>query len=128
MNHDTKEPAMPDENCPLLPPGIAALANVFCGCGSEELRWQVVLNHLRAAKVGESARPLPDPWSGEDYIVSDLLNHEELLGHGVSTHFCWITDEGEAALAFLEQYGANWLETGEFVDADDCHYGNFEFE
>lgn len=110
-----------------VPPGIAALSGIFCGCGDGDAAWAEVLRHLEAADAGKGAREMGEPWSGPDYIVSYLLNRFDLLGHGCSVHFCWLNAPGKDAIAFLRKWGANWQAAGpEFVDDDDVHHESFD--
>lgn len=109
-----------------VPKVIENLKSVMCGCGNPATAWKVLHDHLirEAIEIGKRP-PLPNPVSGEWYIVAYLLDYAGATEHGSSVLSAWITDDGREALEFLEQYGDGWTDTDgvEFYDSEGAFIG-----
>lgn len=75
----------------------------FCGCGSDR-KWQTMRLLLENAE--SHARPFYDEAEGELFweFSANCLDSFGLIEHGTSIGYAWLTDEGEALLAFLREF------------------------
>jgi hypothetical protein len=101
-----------------LPDPIRKLAEV-CGGASDEA-WEWILQYLQKLRDKDDAVPS----SGVELIAACLMSHLNLTEYGVSINYPWLTADGEAALAFLEEHGVSWQDNGqEWVDSTGVSWG-----
>lgn len=107
-----------------VPDGIAKVADVFCGCGSPCDAWVEVHKELKRCGTEGDAKQAPND-SGLWYIMAYLLDHSGLTEHGTSIRWAWLTADGAAALAFLDEWGSEWPEheSADFVRKDGVVIG-----
>jgi len=98
-----------------LPPGVAKLNAMLCGCCTNENTWVPILEELERLDRGE--------YQGEDGLAAAIVDHLHLSEHGVSIRAGWLTEEGKAALSFLREWGVDWMDKGEFIDDEGVSHG-----
>ena len=114
-----------ESDAKLPPDSIALLATIFCGCGNSEEVWEWVHSYLEMlhGRV-DGERPAWMPESGPEYLAAYVLDHIGLTEHGISIHYPWLTTSGIEALAFLNEHGVDWRESGRWVDSAGCVRSN----
>lgn len=74
----------------------------FCGCGAEDEALDFVLEALEAFGDHRHIHELlPD--NGLGAFVLYQFDHLGLIEHGTTVRASWLTDDGEAILAFLRE-------------------------
>ena len=102
----------------VVPSGFGQLQSMFCGCGDPDAAWGEVLKELERLvavhKQGFDKQEAEPERSGLWYILAYLLDFVGLTEHGSTIHYAWLTDEGTAALEFLQKYGLLWQEDNQY--------------
>lgn len=100
-----------------VPASIEKLCGVFCGCGNPGAVWQVILDELARCEGGTGKKW---PETGHEYLAAYVVDYAGMTEHGGSVGGAWLTPEGEEALKFLREWGADWSEskTVSFVASD----------
>jgi hypothetical protein len=79
----------------------------LCGCGRAD-KYELIRELLeRAARGGRLDEPFDDISERAAEFIADVMNSAKwnLLEHGGSVRFSWMTERGKCLLAFLRDYG-----------------------
>ena len=100
---------------------VGDISALICGCGDSDAPWRELLRILRLRAL-DSWQP---PTSDAEWLMVNLLDGLGLLEHGSSLNGAWLTEAGESALAFLEEFGADWCSRDDaaFVTPDEVWIG-----
>jgi len=107
-----------------LPPGVAILYNLCCGCGQPDRFFQVALEYLEGI---EGDGNVADRLREDDgfYFVANVLSGlswregsgeiRYMTEHGSSIFYCWLEADGYDALDFLRKYGDQLMENDDGI-------------
>ena len=79
----------------------------LCGCGSDA-HWECVIELLSEAEAHSGDTPVPGPGFYRDKwfeFGAKVLDSWELLDHGTSIAWAWLTEDGALLLEFLRDFG-----------------------
>lgn len=107
----------------LLPASIVSISEVFCGCGSPQAAWAWVRDYLKERETGSNA---PYPEAGLEWVAIYLMDHLGLTEHGSNIAWCWLTEGGKEALAFLEENGPDWASRGWWIDSEGTTHSDLD--
>lgn len=124
FDRDTFRESQLSEGARLLPEPIVRIAEVFCGCGSPEAAWTWVRDYLKEHESGSSNLRYPE--TGLEFVAIYLVDHLGLTEHGSNIAWCWLTEEGKGALAFLEEHGPDWASSGWWIDREGTTLSNLD--
>jgi hypothetical protein len=99
---------------------ISSLDLCSCACGNEYEVMLFILNRAHERQVFCDENLL---YGCLELVVKLLSSYTiDLLEHGTSVHWSWLTEKGQLLQEFLQQYGTDQDEWPEWVTNYDIQY------
>ncbi len=115
------------ENEKLQKEGLQAIHSLnFCGCGDPSDAYSALLETLKVHNAPENQTleeriTIRENWNKKldiyNYLILYFIDAAGLTEHGGSVGGCWLTQKGQAVVAFLEEWGTEpdeWPELEDF--------------